>query len=99
MSLLKPLLFGLALALLASRAEADTLRCGSQLISVGDRKSEVLGKCGEPRSQDLVGYQRSFDRRTEVQIEEWVYPQSGGMVQYLRFVGGRLESIDSKRGN
>ncbi len=95
----KPVMFGLALALLAGQVQADSLRCGSQLISVGDRKSEVLGKCGEPRSQDVVGYQRSFDRRVEVQIEEWVYPQSGGMVQYLRFVGGRLERIDSKRGN
>ncbi|NWA29084.1 DUF2845 domain-containing protein [Pseudomonas gingeri] len=95
----KPMMFGLALALLASQAQADTLRCGSQLISVGDRKSEVLDKCGEPRSQDMLGYQRSFDRRTEVQIEEWAYPQSGGMVQYLRFVGGRLERIDSKRGH
>ena len=99
MSLFKPVMFGLALALLAGQAQADSLRCGSQLVSVGDRKSEVLAKCGEPRSQDLVGYQRSFDRRTEVQIEEWVYPQSGGMVQYLRFVGGRLERIDSTRGH
>ncbi|WP_248804975.1 DUF2845 domain-containing protein [Pseudomonas sp. MWU13-2100] len=99
MNRVSPLMFGLALAVLAGQAQADTLRCGSRLISVGDRKSEVLDKCGEPRSQDLVGYQRSFDRRTEVQIEEWVYPQSGGMVQYLRFVGGRLERIDSKRGN
>lgn len=95
----KSMTFGLALALLAGQTQADTLRCGSQLISVGDRKSEVLGKCGEPRSQDLVGYQRSIDRRVEAPIEEWVYPQSGGMVQYLRFVGGRLERIDSKRGN
>ncbi|AMB87158.1 hypothetical protein AWM79_18360 [Pseudomonas agarici] len=99
MSRFKPILFGLAWALIASQAQAGSLRCASHLISIGDRKSEVLDKCGEPLSRDVVGYQRSVDRRVEVQIEEWVYPQSGGMVQYLRFVGGRLERIDSKRGN
>lgn len=97
--MLRPILFSLALGLCASAVQADTLRCGSQLISVGDRKSEVLDKCGEPRSQDIVGYQRSADRRVEMQIEEWIYGPSNGMYRYLRFVGGQLVSIDSKRGS
>ncbi|MCX7079414.1 MAG: DUF2845 domain-containing protein, partial [Pseudomonas sp.] len=46
-------LLSLALAVAASQAQAaDTLRCGSQLISVGDRSGEVLQKCGEPASRD-----------------------------------------------
>ncbi|MGA3801120.1 hypothetical protein PS726_03811 [Pseudomonas fluorescens] len=93
-------LTGLILALSASQAgAADTLRCGSQLISVGDRSSEVLQKCGEPVSRDLLGYKRSADRREEFQVEEWTYGPNGGMYQYLRFEGNRLKQITSKRGN
>ncbi|MCY1269022.1 hypothetical protein D9M68_56250 [compost metagenome] len=93
-------LAGLALALSVSQAwAADTLRCGSQLISVGDRSSEVVQKCGEPVSRDLLGYKRSADRREEFQVEEWTYGPNGGMYQYLRFEGNRLKQISSKRGN
>ena len=93
-------LAGLVLVLSASQAWADdTLRCGSQLISVGDRSSEVLQKCGEPVSRDLLGYKRSADRREEFQVEEWTYGPNGGMYQYLRFEGNRLKQITSKRGN
>ncbi|WP_085726166.1 DUF2845 domain-containing protein [Pseudomonas sp. R37(2017)] len=94
------LLTGLVLALSAHQTwAADTLRCGSQLISVGDRSSEVLQKCGEPASRDLLGYKRSADRREEFQVEEWTYGPNGGMYQYLRFEGNRLKQITSKRGN
>jgi len=90
----------LALALVASQASAsDTLRCGSQLVSLGDRASEVLQKCGEPVSRDVLGYKRSANRREEFQVEEWTYGPSNGMYQYLRFEGNRLRQINSKRGN
>ncbi len=98
--MLRPWLTGLTLALAASYASAaDTLRCGSQLISVGDRSGEVLQKCGEPVSRDVLGYKRSVDRREEFQVEEWTYGPNGGMYQYLRFEGNRLKQITSKRGN
>lgn len=87
------------LAFAASHASAsDTLRCGSQLISLGDRSSEVLQKCGEPVSRDVLGYKRSANRREEFQVEEWTYGPSNGMYQYLRFEGNRLRQINSKRG-
>ncbi|VVO43433.1 DUF2845 domain-containing protein [Pseudomonas fluorescens] len=98
--MLRPWLTGLTLALAASQASAaDTLRCGSQLVSVGDRSGEVLHKCGEPVSRDVLGYKRSPDRREEFQVEEWTYGPNGGMYQYLRFEGNRLKQITSKRGN
>lgn len=93
-------ILSLALAVAASQAQAaDTLRCGSQLISVGDRSGEVLQKCGEPASRDFLGYKRSANKREEFQVEEWVYGPNSGMYQYLRFEGNRLVRIDSKRGN
>ncbi|MBK5342062.1 DUF2845 domain-containing protein [Pseudomonas sp. TH49] len=93
-------LVAIALMLAASPALAsDTLRCGSQLVSLGDRTSEVLQKCGEPVSRDVLGYKRSTNRREEFQVEEWTYGPSNGMYQYLRFEGNRLRQINSKRGN
>jgi hypothetical protein len=94
------LLIGLGLVIVVSQASAaDTLRCGSQLISVGDRSSEVLQKCGEPVSRDVLGYKRSANRREEFQVEEWTYGPNSGMYQFLRFEGNRLTQITSKRGN
>ncbi|WP_213940725.1 DUF2845 domain-containing protein [Pseudomonas sp. dw_612] len=98
--MIRQTLIGLTLAMAASQASAaDTLRCGSQLISVGDRSSEVLQKCGQPVARDALGYKRSTNRREEFQVEEWTYGPNGGMYQYLRFEGNRLVQITSKRGN
>ncbi|MFW9338763.1 DUF2845 domain-containing protein [Glaesserella parasuis] len=47
-------------------------------------------------SKEVVNYYRQTE---EVIVEEWVYGPSHGMYQYLRFVGGRLTEIQSKRGN
>jgi len=98
--MIRSVLFSLALTLIAGHASAaTTLRCGSQLISVGDRSSEVLQKCGEPVERDPLGYKRSANRREEFQVEEWTYGPNGGMYQYLRFEGNRLVQITSKRGS
>ncbi|SFH46126.1 DUF2845 domain-containing protein [Pseudomonas sp. NFACC45] len=95
-------LHGLSLILLLASGHvsaADTLRCGSQLISVGDRSSEVLQKCGQPAARDDLGYERSVNRREEYPVEEWTYGPNNGMYQYLRFKGNRLVQITSKRGS
>jgi hypothetical protein len=95
-------LIGLAaLSGLSSMTYADTLRCGSQLISAGDRMFEVQQKCGQPISQDIIGYKETvnhFRQVDQVQVQEWIYGPNNGMYQYLRFEGGRLVRIDSKRG-
>ena len=91
----------IGLAASSALAHADTLRCGSQLISVGDRMFEVQQKCGQPASQDIVGYKETvnhFRQVDQVQVQEWIYGPNSGMYQYLRFEGGRLVRIDSRRG-
>ena len=99
--MIRTVLFGATLMLVTGHVvwAADTLRCGSQLISVGDRSSEVLQKCGEPVARDSLGYKRSANRREEFQVEEWTYGPNGGMYQYLRFERNRLVQITSKRGS
>ena len=47
------------LLIAAASAQADTLRCGSQLVTTGDRAFEVERKCGVPQHRDLVGYSLS----------------------------------------
>ncbi|MBU0809202.1 MAG: DUF2845 domain-containing protein [Gammaproteobacteria bacterium] len=89
----------LLLALLgaAFMAQAETLRCGSQLVSLGDRRFEVLQKCGEPVFRDLVGYSLGPNQRREYPIEEWVYGPNNGMLSILTFEGSRLRAIERRR--
>ncbi|UUY10188.1 DUF2845 domain-containing protein [Pseudomonas sp. J452] len=90
----------LALLLLGSGlAQAgSSMRCGTQLVSEGDRAFEVERKCGEPSYRDLVGYTLgSYDRR-EFKIEEWVYGPNNGMLSILTFEGNRLIRIETRRG-
>lgn len=87
----------LALLSAAFMAQAETLRCGSQLVSLGDRRFEVLQKCGEPAFRDLVGYSLGPNQRREYPIEEWVYGPSNGMLSILTFEGSRLRTIERRR--
>lgn len=91
------LALALTLGCTASLAQAETLRCGSQLVSVGDRSFEVEQKCGEPALRDLVGYTLGPVERRELKIEEWVYGPSSGMLTILTFEGNRLTRIERRR--
>lgn len=86
------------LSMLSVGAMASTFRCGTQLVSLGDRSFQVLRKCGEPVVREAVGYTVGEYNRQELPIEEWVYGPRNGMLYFLRFIGGRLVSIDSQRG-
>lgn len=81
----------------AGGAQGETLRCGSQLVSVGDRTFEVEQKCGEPAFRDLVGFTLGADERREYKIEEWIYGPSNGMLTILTFEGNRLIEIERRR--
>lgn len=102
---LKPQKWLLALAIFAVAGDALALRCGRKLIQIGDYKSEVLDKCGEP---DSIEERRAIrgtrlrhpygalelDRFDEVLIEEWVYnfgPRK--FQQLLEFEDGELKKI------
>ncbi|MDO9622813.1 MAG: DUF2845 domain-containing protein [Pseudomonas sp.] len=82
----------------ASAVQAQTLRCGSQLVSVGDRGFEVEQKCGEPALRDLVGYTLGPYQRREMKIEEWIYGPNNGWLSILTFEGNRLTRIERRRG-
>ncbi|WP_417779945.1 DUF2845 domain-containing protein [Stutzerimonas xanthomarina] len=89
----------LTVGLLSPIVGADTLRCGSNLISTGDRAFEVERKCGEPAQRDLVGYTLGPNHRREMMREEWVYGPKNGIFSILIFEGNRLVRIETSRAN
>lgn len=97
---LKAGLLALVLSLNCGPTRADSLRCGSQLVSTGDRAFEVERKCGSPQYRDLIGYTDSrygYSNRPEMVVEEWVYGPTNGAFNILRFEGNRLIRIETRR--
>lgn len=75
------------------------MRCGTNLVSEGDSKLEVLEKCGEPLSKEIVGYikyRRQWYGKT-VKLEEWIYDIPGGYYYLLTFEGSRLVKVEQIR--
>ncbi len=73
------------------------LRCRSNLASVGDLKNQVRLACGEPVSQEVIGYinqEKGGDRIRVMKVEEWIVKENN---QYysLVFEGNRLVKIES----
>ena len=93
----KTLFLILCSGLLANTAQAQTMRCGTELISVGNRGFEIIRKCGQPSYKEVVGYTLGASQRTELRIEEWVYGPNNGMQYILRLEGNRLIKIESSR--
>jgi hypothetical protein len=47
-------LAGLSFLLATSAAWADSFRCGSKLVTVGETGAAVVEKCGEPVSKETI---------------------------------------------
>ena len=80
-----------------TQARDDTLRCGSDLINLGETMFEVRRSCGEPYSIRDVGEKRQFrdykKKRRGVEfvlyLTEWIYERNDG-IYVLTFEGSRL---------
>ena len=84
----------LAVGLCLSTAPAHAFRCGNELVLEGDRKYDVLRKCGEPdfRERGAAGYLGGLGPIGVT--ETWYYnPGSSGLIRVLTFHQGRLRSI------
>lgn len=87
--------------------DALALRCGRQLVQVGDHKMDVLDKCGEPDwTEQRIAVRGSRlrhpygaleeSRYEEVVIDEWLYnfgPRK--FKQLLQFEDGVLKEIQN----
>lgn len=90
-----------SLLYLASQTYADTWRCGTKLVTPGDLAIQVREKCGDPVSEEVIGYTlRSIHRdgiEREFKIEQWIYGPEQGYYHVLKFEAGRLRDIDNVR--
>ena len=88
------------LALLASgplRADDTSLRCGNQLIEIGDTMYTVRAACGNPVAEQRIGERTIFtilsDRQLKIKdsmyLSEWIYLKDSGHY-ILTFEGSRL---------
>ena len=90
---------------LSASAGAQSLRCGTAVIGVGESRSGVLQKCGEPVSRD------SFCKPVDPQaiaagasgtavvllcekVDEWTYnPGYGQFMTTLRLAAGKVTAV------
>ncbi|WP_447593811.1 DUF2845 domain-containing protein [Aquipseudomonas campi] len=84
-------------SLVYGQLQAATMRCGTQLINIGDRAFEVENKCGPPAQRELLGYTLGGYDRREFKIEEWLYGPQNGMYSILTFEANRLVRIEKQR--
>jgi hypothetical protein len=75
---------GVSSSLAIDREDVSSLGCSDGIVNVGDSKSDVLEKCGEPTRKE--GFQEYL----------WVYDfGSSNLVYYLTFSRDRLERIQT----
>ena len=97
------LLIAAALAF-AGPAAADSMRCGTKLMTDGDPVDKVQSYCGPPASierREILrpwGYQRGVTVHStyEVSVEIWTYnfgPYK--LMRQIRFVDGVVDEIES----
>lgn len=74
--------------------------CSEQIVTIGDLKTDVLAKCGEPALKDV--HQEEFKKKLEsgltrsvfVNVEEWTYNLgTNRFVRILTFRNGKLTDI------
>jgi len=97
----------LAVLLLPATASADTMRCGSKLVSEGDPIDKVLHYCGEPVGRERTwitrqprfeygGREIPFPGEEDVPVDLWTYDFGASrLMRRVRFVAGKVESIET----
>jgi len=76
-----------------SIAQNTSYICEDEIVSIGCHSSEVLRKCGEPNSKEIIGYALTKSRRREFKIEEWIEGPIDGFYYILAFQANRLIRI------
>jgi len=86
----------IALAALLAAPSAHAFRCGTELVQEGDRKFDVVEKCGEPdfRDRRSGAWLQGFG---PVGFTETCYYNRGPsrLLRILTFEQGRLRSIET----
>ncbi|WP_076017633.1 DUF2845 domain-containing protein [Pseudomonas sp. ATCC PTA-122608] len=94
------LAFSLALAMMAGQSSAFAdMRCSTSLISEGDTSSDVERQCGAPSDRQIIPAAAAprGEKSNAVTVENWVYGPRNGAYYKLKFIDGKLVSIDVSR--
>ena len=84
---------------MAGQSKLTSLRCGSDLIDIGDSKSRVMYLCGQPISKEVIGQTKIPDNKSGIEfiIERWTYDTSVRYFTILTFKGDRLVRLEDER--
>jgi hypothetical protein len=91
-----------ALAALAPLgAHAGSLSCDGGIVSIGDSKVDLLGKCGSPALEERSDEVAQVDgvqggrRGVGAPLERWTYDfGKGRFVQVVTLVGGKVSAVE-----
>ena len=78
-------------------ASAGGMRCGNDIVSIGESAFTVSQKCGNPVSKIEVGYTINEEQKRELRIEDWVFGPINQFYYFVTMVGGRVSKIRSER--
>ena len=85
----------LTLTLLVFSGQTYALRCGNKLVNIGDRKYEVLYKCGKPDYTDYYNQIMTYYPYTTEKVDVWTYNfGTTKFMQELVFRNGILRRIN-----
>jgi hypothetical protein len=84
---------------LAGRTKETMLRCGNDLIDIGDSKSRVAYLCGEPASKEIIGHTEPPQATGGIGfiVERWTYSTSVRYFTILTFRGDRVVRMEDER--
>lgn len=104
---MKPLIAGLSLLLAAPLAMAESMSCGSRIISVGTSSAELTAFCGDPAQvtkgalyNSTGGVRRGTGVESgtteEVEVETWIYNFGPDrLMERVRIANGVIIQMDS----
>jgi hypothetical protein len=89
-------------ALVPALARADSLACSGGIVSVGDSKVDLLGKCGRPALQErdveersLVDARLGAGRRVVSPVERWTYDFGRSrFIQVVTLARGKVAGVE-----
>ena len=74
---------------IADLSPARTIRCGTEIVSVGDPTIELLQKCGQPDMKELI-------KTNGFIIEKWTYNcGSKRFMKILTLKGGKVHKVEA----
>jgi len=96
---------GAALLVAPALAGADSMRCGSRVVTDDDTIETVLAACGEPVQKERTWIQRrprfelggreySFPGTEDVPVDLWTFDLGPNLfMRRVRFIAGQVDSI------